>query len=472
GWLEIFGVSAAVMNPYMTAVPFFGFALLQAGPVGVVWPWVILAPFALCMVLVIAEVCSSFPTSGSLYFWAASLSPPRWKLLVAWVTVWLEVIGLSVCASSIAFPAAQLVQMMMHHMSGGEHLASTAFFFALYCALLLSWALLNSLSLTCISRLLDCYVYFAVAYTITIVTVLPAVAVELKPPSFIFLEYQSGCPITGVCSLLPSLILAGLLPHFSFYGFDSAAHVTEETRNSDVSGPRAILGSFLVQVVFGFAILVTFTACIQGDYRTLFTGEGSSFMDPVVHLLISLFTARYGSATGAYVLLFLMVIHFYAAGFGVTLASSRAIYAASRDGAMPWSRVWRTLSRRNRIPSLIPCNAFLHLHPLTGNPRSSPTFFGTVAAVTSAAWLGTYGIVVFFRLIIPPHRFKPGPFSLGRCARPLCVVALGYIVYTIGVFMVPIFYPITWETFNYAPIGELVASLLIHMKFLSGCHGI
>ncbi|CAI5468915.1 unnamed protein product [Closterium sp. Yama58-4] len=470
GWLEIFGVSAAVMNPYMTAVPFFGFALLQAGPVGVVWPWVVLAPFALCMVLVIAEVCSSFPTSGSLYFWAASLSPPRWKPLVAWVTVWLEVIALSVCASSIAFPAAQLVQMLMHHMAGGEHLSSTAFFFALYCALLLSWALLNSLSLACVSRLLDCYVYFAVAYTIAIVTVLPAVAVELKPPSFIFLEYQSGCAITGVCAVLPSLILAGLLPQFSYYGFDSAAHVTEETRNSDVSGPRAILGSFLMQVVFGFAILVTFTACIQGDYRTLFTGEGSSFMDPVVDLLISLFTARYGSPIGAYVLLFLMVIHFYAAGFGVTLASSRAIYAASRDGAMPWSRVWRTLSRRNRIPvRAIWLSTFIAI--AFGVPSFfSPTFFGTVAAVTSAAWLGTYGIVVFFRLIIPPHRFKPGPFSLGRCARPLCVVALGYIVYTIGVFMVPIFYPITWETFNYAPIASLLLMSFVILWWMVDAH--
>ncbi|CAI7893646.1 unnamed protein product [Closterium sp. NIES-53] len=185
GWLEIFGVSAAVMNPYMTAVPFFGFALLQAGPVGVVWPWVVLAPFALCMVLVIAEVCSSFPTSGSLYFWAASLSPPRWKPLVAWVTVWLEVIALSVCASSIAFPAAQLVQMVVHHMAGSEDVSSTAFFFALYCGLLLSWAFLNSLSLTCISRLLDGYVYFVVAYTIVIVShaspLLPCLMITASP---------------------------------------------------------------------------------------------------------------------------------------------------------------------------------------------------------------------------------------------------------------------------------------------------
>ncbi|CAI5513588.1 unnamed protein product [Closterium sp. Naga37s-1] len=469
GWLEIFGVSVAVMNPYMTAVPFFGFALLQAGPVGVVWPWVVLAPFALCMVLVIAEVCSSLPTSGSLYFWAASLSPPRWKPLVAWVTVWLEVIALSVCASSIAFPAAQLVQMVVHHMAGSEDVSSTAFFFALYCGLLLSWAFLNSLSLTCISRLLDGYVYFVVAYTIVILIVLPTVAVELKPASFIFLEYQSGCAVTGVCAVLPSLILAGLLPHFSFYGFDSAAHVTEETKNSDVSGPRAILGSFLVQVLFGFAILVTFTACIQGDYHTLYVAGCNSFMDPVVHLFISVFTIRFGSATGAYVLLLLMVLHFYAAGFGVTLASSRAIYAASRDGAMPWSRVWRTLSRRNRIPVRAIWLSTL-IAVVFGIPSFfSPTFFGTVAAVTSAAWLGTYGIVVFFRLIIPPHHFKPGPFSLGRCARPLCVVALGYIVYTIGVFMVPIFYPITWETFNYAPIGEFVPSLPFHMQLVSGC---
>ncbi|CAI7908705.1 unnamed protein product, partial [Closterium sp. NIES-53] len=100
----------------------------------------------------------------------------------------------------------------------------------------------------------------------------------------------------------------------------------------------------------------------------------------------------------------------------------------------------------------------------------SPTFFGTVAAVTSAAWLGTYGIVVFFRLIIPPHHFKPGPFSLGCCARPLCVVALGYIVYTIGVFMVPIFYPITWETFNYAPIAALMLMSFVLLWWMVDAH--
>ncbi|GJP52667.1 hypothetical protein CLOM_g11762 [Closterium sp. NIES-68] len=471
GWVEIFGVSAAVMNPYMTAMPFFGWALLQAGPVGVVWPWVVLAPFALCMVLVIAEVCSSFPMSGSLYFWAASLSPRRWKPFVAWVTVWLEVIALSVCASSIAFPAAQLVQMVMHHMTGTEGLlTSSAFFFALYTALLLSWGLLNSLSLTWVSRLLDGCVYFIVLYTVILVIVLPAVAVEHKPASFIFLEYQSGCDITGVCGVLPTLILAGLLPQFSFFGFDSAAHVTEETLNSDVSGPRAILGSFVVQLLFGFALLVTFTACIQGDYHDLFTAESMSFMDPIVHLLMSIFAGRFGSAVGAYVLLFLMLLNFYAAGFGVTLASSRAIYAASRDGAMPFSRVWRTLSQRNRIPvRAIWLSTFIAV--AIGVPCFfSPTTFGTVAAMTSAAWLGTYGIVVFFRLIIPSHHFNPGPFSLGCCARPLCVVALGYIVYTIGVFMVPLLYPITWETFNYAPIASFVLLSFIILWWVVDAH--
>ncbi|CAI7796197.1 unnamed protein product, partial [Closterium sp. NIES-54] len=419
GWLEIFGVSAAVMNPYMTAVPFFGFALLQAGPVGVVWPWVVLAPFALCMVLVIAEVCSSFPVS---FLPRESVSR---RLLHG-----LLLRSLLRSAALLGVP-----QLALPHL----HLAPPRWIRLLRCSIHY------------------CYLKSAASSSSGAqASIIHSPRAPIRPHCH---RRVRSPPLTR--SSPPPTSRLVKIDHHTVPSFPSSPLLSHSPRHY-------IAITIVTTIVITFAITIAIT--IAGDYHTLYVAGCNSFMDPVVHLFISVFTIRFGSATGAYVLLLLMVLHFYAAGFGVTLASSRAIYAASRDGAMPWSRVWRTLSRRNRIPVRAIWLSTL-IAVVFGIPSFfSPTFFGTVAAVTSAAWLGTYGIVVFFRLIIPPHHFKPGPFSLGCCARPLCVVALGYIVYTIGVFMVPIFYPITWETFNYAPIAALMLMSFVLLWWTVDAH--
>lgn len=49
-----------------------------AGTPGMTWGWLIAMVFIQCVAMSMAELCSSMPTSGGLYYAAAVLAPPGW----------------------------------------------------------------------------------------------------------------------------------------------------------------------------------------------------------------------------------------------------------------------------------------------------------------------------------------------------------------------------------------------------------
>ncbi len=48
-------------------------AYLYGGPVALTWGWVTVCVFTSTVALSMAEICSSFPVSGGLYFWSFAL---------------------------------------------------------------------------------------------------------------------------------------------------------------------------------------------------------------------------------------------------------------------------------------------------------------------------------------------------------------------------------------------------------------
>lgn len=43
--------------------------------------------------LSLAEICSSHPTSGGPYYWAAMLSPPKYAPIASWLCGWFNLLG-------------------------------------------------------------------------------------------------------------------------------------------------------------------------------------------------------------------------------------------------------------------------------------------------------------------------------------------------------------------------------------------
>src|SRR6201996_3691206 len=70
-----FAVSFTIISILSGCLTLFYFGMDEGGPAIIVWGWPIVGLLTLLVGLSMAEVCSSFPTAGGLYYWSAKLAP-------------------------------------------------------------------------------------------------------------------------------------------------------------------------------------------------------------------------------------------------------------------------------------------------------------------------------------------------------------------------------------------------------------
>lgn len=66
-----------VQRPFLLRAGLTGtyfYLYTYGGPVSIVWGWLLVSTANLLLGLVLAEICSSYPTSGGVYFWAHRLA--------------------------------------------------------------------------------------------------------------------------------------------------------------------------------------------------------------------------------------------------------------------------------------------------------------------------------------------------------------------------------------------------------------
>lgn len=96
-----------------------------------------------------------------------------------------------------------------------------------------------------------------------IVIMLPLVALSTQSASYVFSHFETAPASTGINSKPYAVILAVTVSQYSLYGYDAAAHLTEETKGADKNGPIAILSSIGIITIFGWAYILALTFSIQ-----------------------------------------------------------------------------------------------------------------------------------------------------------------------------------------------------------------
>jgi len=257
---------------------------------------------------------------------------------------------------------------------------------------------------------------------------------------------------TGWHSLFYVLLLGLLLAQYTFTGYDASAHMTEETRNAAISGPRGIVWSIIISLIAGWILLIGVTQAINdADYANAVGALGAA---PAV-----IFQDALGKTGAALLLLIVIGAQFYCGMSSVT-ANSRMIYAFSRDGAVPGSEFWHRINKRTRTPTnsiwFAAVGAFILGLPYLWNPTA-------YAAVTSIAVIGlyiAYGIPILLRRLAG-SRFQPGPWQLGQWSPIVGWIAVIWIAFITILFVLPQAAPgNTLATFNYAPVA--VAAVLVY----------
>ena len=75
--------------------------------------------------------------------------------------------------------------------------------------------------------------------------------------------------------------------------------------------------------------------------------------------------------------------------------------------------------------------------------------FTAITSICTSGWVGGYAVPIIARMVMAEN-FKAGSFYLGRARRPVCFL---WICYTCSIYLLPTYYPMTWDTFNYAPLA-------------------
>jgi len=435
-----FAVSFTIISILSGCLTLYGFGMNTGGPVAMIWGWPLVGFFVILVGLGMAEVCSSYPTAGGLYYWAAKLAPrngPAWS----WFTGWFNLIGQVAVTAGIDFGAALFLNAFLDLQFGFA--ATPGHTILLLGIILVIHGALNTFGVRVVAMLNDISVWLHLVGVGVIVGVLIIVPDKHQDASFVFGEFVNN---TGWSSPVYVFLLGLLLAQYTLTGYDASAHMTEETHDAAVAGPRGIVNSILVSLAAGWVLLIGLTFAIQ-DYDGAL---GSATGVPPAQVFID----AAGVTTGKFLLLICIGAQLFC-GMAAVTGNSRMIYAFARDGAIPGSQIWHKINKRTRTPTnsvwLAAVGAFVLAVPYLWSATA-------YAAVTSIAVVGlyvAYVIPVFLR-VRRGDDFQPGPWHLGRWGRPVGIVATVWVGFIFVLFMLPQSYPVTWDKLNYTPIAFLV----------------
>jgi amino acid permease (GABA permease) len=435
-----FAVSFTIISVLSGCLTLYGYGMATGGPAVIVWGWLAVGVMTLFVGLAMAEVCSAYPTAGGLYFWAAQLAQ-RNRAAWAWFTGWFNVLGEVAVTAGIDFGAAFFLNALLDLKLGFA--ATPDHTILLLGLILLLHALLNTVGVKLVALLNSISVWWHVLGVLVIVGVLAIVPDHHQSAGFVFGHFENQ---TGWGSAVYVGALGLLLAQYTFTGYDASAHMIEETKGAATAGPRGIVMSIVVSLVAGWVLLVGLTFAIQ-DYEA---ERNSAIAVPPAQIFLD----ATGNTLGTLLLVIVIVAQLFC-GMASVAANSRMIFAFSRDGALPGSRLWRRVGTKTRLPNnavwLAAVAAFLLALPYKWNATA-------YAAVTSIAVIGLYiaYVIPSFLRLRAGASFPTGPWNLGRWGRPVAAIAVGWVVVITILFMLPTQSPVTATTFNYTPVAVLV----------------
>ncbi|GAB3902954.1 hypothetical protein GCM10029964_094190 [Kibdelosporangium lantanae] len=114
-----FAVSFTIISVLSGCLTLYGFGLNTGGPALISWGWPFVGLMTLLVGLAMAEVCSSYPTAGGLYYWAAKLAP-RNGAAWSWFTGWFNFLGQVAVTAGIDFGAASFINALLDLQFGYE----------------------------------------------------------------------------------------------------------------------------------------------------------------------------------------------------------------------------------------------------------------------------------------------------------------------------------------------------------------
>ena len=237
---------------------------------------------------------------------------------------------------------------------------------------------------------------------------------------------------SGIGFLFYVLPLSFILTQYTITGYDASAHLSEETHSAADSAAKGIWRSIFYSAVGGWILLLAFVFAVQ-DVDKVTAGGGA------VAVIFGQALTPHWAGT---VLLISSAGQLFCTIACMTSAT-RMLYAFSRDGAVPGSRLWSKLSA-NRVPvngvylavvvALIITAPALIKVDINGAPV--PVAFFAVVTIGVVGLYLAFAIPIYLRWKAGDS-FTPGGWTLGNKYKWMAPVAVAEIIITSIIAMLP-----------------------------------
>ncbi|GAB7356825.1 hypothetical protein MBLNU459_g7703t2 [Dothideomycetes sp. NU459] len=259
----------------------------------------------------------------------------------------------------------------------------------------------------------------------------------------IFTEFENT---GGWSSMGLSMMVGQITPIFAFLCADSAAHLSEECKDSSLVVPRAMFYSFLANSVLGIAMLVAFLVCLTDVDAALSDSSGYPF--------IWVFSQGM-SLAGTNVLTSIAIILFFGSTVAFNLSTSRQTFAFARDHGLPFSEWIARVEPNRKVPQnalFMTCAITILLTMI--NIGSSTAFYALVSLNVSTlmiSYIMSIGTLIWTRLT-NPDALPRARWSLGSWGLSINIVAVVYALFVMFWSFWPESTPTDAPSFNWSSV--------------------
>ncbi|KAK3113306.1 GABA/polyamine transporter [Teratosphaeriaceae sp. CCFEE 6253] len=425
-----FCVSFAVLGllPSFATTLYYGMG--YAGTAGMTWGWLVAMIGIQSVAASMAELCSSMPTSGGLYYASAVLAPPGWGPLAAWITGWSNWLGQVTGAPSVNYGTSAMI-LASASIQNPSYIPTSYQTFLLTILLQLIHGCMASLPTRWIARVNSAGSTFNIIALIVVIIIIPAACdrtahglPKFTPSSEVWGTIYEGTDFPAGISVLMSFI--GVI--WTMSGYDSPFHLAEECSNANIASPRAIFLTSAVGGTFGWflQLVVAYTvvdieACLESDL-------GQPFAAYLVQVLPQKIVLAVLSLT---------IIAGFAMGQGCMIAASRVTYAYGRDDCFPFSKYWKHVNTVTHTPvnavwfnNAVGCLLLLLIF-------GGGLAIGAIFSIGALAAFVAFTTPIFIRVFFVGNRFRPGPWNLGKFSIPIGCIASAFVALMVPILCFP-----------------------------------
>ena len=404
-----FSLGFTYLSPVVGIYTVFAFALGTAGP-PMIWSLLIVGAGQLLVALVFSEVVAQFPVAGGVYPWARRL----WGRRYAWMTGWVYLVALLCTIASVVYGA-------------GPYVATVLGFHATVMNVI--WCALALLVLATVINFMGTKVLAAAALIGFTAEILGALAVGFwlivvhhhQNITAIFHSFGAPADHSGYTK---AFLAAALIGIYQYYGFEACGDVAEEVPNPGRLIPKAMRRTIYIGGAAATCVCLAFILSVP-DMGAVISGKDT---DPVTTVLHEGF-----GATGARIVLCIVLISFLSCAMSLQAAASRLAYSYGRDDMIVGSSLLKRFSQSRAVPPYaLLLAAIVPAMIVLGSKISTD-------AVTKIVSFAALGIYIGFQMVVLAAlraRLKgwvpSGQYTLGRWGLPVNIGALVYGVLAIG----------------------------------------